>query len=181
MPTDENLISEWFDKNKFNHLQLGTVVTSILNFEQFCNLNDDPIPSNFNSGDKGGKKSKWSPLDGRGIPGSKLAQYLTPNPTLPDARGMFIRGLNVLDNNYTAELPIEREILEDNRTVGQYQTDEFKRHNHSSNAISVSGQTFEEGHGNPNYGGANAFINFEGNVNETRPKNIALYYYIRIN
>lgn len=179
MPTSEKLISEWFDKNKFNHLQLGTIVTSILNFEQFCILNEDPIPSNFNSGDKAGKKSKWAPLDGRKISGSKLAPFFSPNPVLPDARGMFLRGLNTFDIENSTSIPDEREVPMDGRLVGEYQNDTFKKHSHSLSVYKTSHQN-----GSASLAG-NVSIRLERTGvegdDETRPKNIVVYYYIRIN
>lgn len=105
---------------------------------------------------------------------------------LPDARGMFIRGLN-LDRDDELADPYLKEKSQA-RVLGDYQADSFKSHQHSLN-YAIGFSNLGNGHpfrisgddGGP-WGGVVYTLTAEatGEI-ETRPKNIALYIYVKIN
>jgi hypothetical protein len=169
---------------------IGTIITSYLNFEQFntATKNNDKSPGGIWTS----SKSKWAPCDGRPVPNSKF-QTLTSQVQIPDLRGMFLRGLNAFDP-YQPVQPVSSDKADpDNRVIGQYQADAFQGHRHinsdnlaenqSSQApnnphqrITVTGARPENSAGRFDAGFGTPRINVE-----TRPKNIAVYYYIKIN
>lgn len=131
--------------------------------------------------------STWSPADGRVVPGSYF-QKVVSKDRVPDLRGMFLRGLNIMDPNPQVALDTTKSDP-DTRDVGEYQPDQFKTHEHHYGTPNYlvpmnlgdryfDGLFFHEGqigadhmtHLDPGVGGP-----------ETRPRNIAVYYYIRIN
>lgn len=166
-------------------IPLGTIICSYLNFEQFS------LASKSNEKSPGGiwtsQKSKWAPCDGRPLPNSKFS-VIASQPNAPDFRGVFIRGLNSFDPGYTID-PKDKSQLNPNPTsLAVYQPDEFKSHNHD-----VTGNTLTFAH--PEYPGMgmqsdnkqqftfpkpNISIGNRGG-DETRPKNVSVYYYIKIN
>ena len=112
---------------------------------------------------------------------------------IPDARGMFIRGLNLgrKDGN---EDPFQLEIGHE-RVAGEFQRDAFQNHTHSishdvgapskDNLMDGYHELFciakiDSWRQNETWtsGSVNGGANYS---NETRPKNIALYIYIKIN
>lgn len=115
---------------------------------------------------------------------SKLASLEFGITALPDARGMFIRGLN--DNRSDAYAdPFSQENNNRMRKITDIQSDDFKRHNHPINGRFMEA---EGGRGFNGYGlnsnsavGYQTYSTSENGGNETRPKNIALYVYIKIN
>jgi|GEM_PF-3666774 len=157
---------------------VGTVAASLIGPEQFAEAVEDPI--NFDP-----TISKWSLADGRMVLGSKYS-VLTGQLALPDLRGMFLRGLNLARNDG----------LEDpdgaSRTAGDTQMDMFQGHGHkhemgNSNANYPPG-TFDGVYGTgvflQNRIREPATIERFGEARfglETRPKNVAVYYYIKIN
>jgi hypothetical protein len=99
---------------------------------------------------------------------------------LPDARGLFIRGLNLIRSDDKAD-----PFLQENRRqrlVGDYQADCIIKHQHP-----ISTGVTDDNPGSKVRGGIFArnsssglSENNEGCV-ETRPKNIAFYIYVKIN
>lgn len=171
-------------------LPIGTIITSYLNFEQFnaATKNNDKSPGGiFTSA-----KSKWAPCDGRPVPASKF-QTLTSQIQVPDLRGMFLRGLNTFDPYQPVPQVSTDKADPDSRIVGSYQSDAFQGHKHiNSDNLAVNQSTqapnnprqrrtvtgevpensagkFDAGFGTPRLS------------TETRPKNISIYYYIKIN
>lgn len=137
---------------------LGDVKYSILDPDKF-------IEKNGNG---------WVLMMGQNIEGSDLHSFTGMNK-LPDVRGNFIRSMN-----------LNREINGDpdlNRLVGSYQNDTIKSHRHNihdyksnvqindSKVGPWDGSSFREEEEETTYFGGQ----------ETRPKNIALYTYIKIN
>lgn len=98
---------------------------------------------------------------------------------LPDARGVFLRGMNENQN-------VENGDSDGNRSIGSYQNDEFKVHNHNLDIIIGHG-LWSFGDNVPGQGWACQWNNApetrlahnEGGK-ETRPRNITLYIYIKI-
>jgi hypothetical protein len=104
---------------------------------------------------------------------------------LPDARGMFIRGMNL-------GRPNDKGDSEGDSTVGRYQYDAIKKHTHDLNTNQHAIATM---HGSDKAeGGTDRYLSTSYNLiiqikdtgtnlngEETRPRNIALYTYIKVN
>lgn len=171
------------------HLQvIGTIISSILNYDQ---LNDQ-------IGDRRGchSDSTFAPCDGRVIDrNSKLGQLLllTGKLNVPDLRGKFIRGLNVIDMLNDPTQPFDNQKYGDpdnNRNVGDYQSDAIIEHTHDYTvgnyyklADTDTEQTFTGADQNQRLvtKGANLGNPEQKNQFESRPRNIAVYFYIKIN
>lgn len=143
--------------------KIGDVKYSILEPNIFGQVNGD----------------EWVLMDGRSIEGSKLFN-LTGMSNVPDARGVFIRNMN-LDREATYG------DADGNRTVGNYQKDQFESHNHDVNYNKVeyffaaSGMGLQSDKGQE-AGRHDIGINISNRGgNETRPRNISLFLYIKIN
>lgn len=100
---------------------------------------------------------------------------------IPDARGLFIRSLNGRrDDAISDRFAIENGGR--SRLMGEYQDDSFREHNHGLNLITGHG-VWTHGDNTPGQGWACQWhpkqTHFQG-AGETRPKNIALYTYIKI-
>ncbi len=114
---------------------------------------------------------KWVLMDGRDITGSDLAT-VTANNTLPDARGQFLRG----KNNSRAD---GQENPDGESAIGLQQTDEFGTHSHAWGGIGRF--TPDTGGDTVWKSGSNASATTEEGGNETRPKNITINIFIKIN
>jgi hypothetical protein len=118
-------------------------------------------PENMNSITKG----TWVLADGR--IGTKNYQNVTKKSNLPDLRGNFLRGLRSGDGRYP----------------GHFQNEMVKKHNHrgydykwvSFNKGVALATSKEE----PFYGINDTLTGSYGG-NETRPKNVAVYFYIKV-
>lgn len=125
----------------------------------------------------------WVMLDGREISGSELARSLNMH-ALPDSRGHFIRCLDNRDNNQNVDL--DRRIKND-LFAGSTQQDEIKQHGHNIPDMSISGQNVTS---SPT-GSVSQVVGYNNSYStlktedtggpETRPENITMYTYIRIN
>lgn len=141
---------------------------------------------------------QWVLLDGRAFdaewPLTKFMNansgfdLLEPSATgpalLPDARGVFVRGINI---NRDAESGDPAP----NRRVGSYQSDAFKMHMHDG---TYNGNAHRSGrdtdnktmtHMSPSDGNRDrGIIKFKtldaGTEPETRPRNITLYTYVKV-
>lgn len=171
-------------------LPIGTIVTSYLNFEQFNTVtkNNEKSPGGIWTS----AKSKWSPCDGRPVPNSKF-QTLTSQNILPDLRGMFLRGLNTFDPYQPVPTLSSEKADPDSRIVGSYQSDSFQGHKHLDQdriGAFYGRESPNTPHQRFNISGT-PVNNTEGRINagygapristETRSKNVAIYYYIKIN
>lgn len=106
---------------------------------------------------------------------TKTAFYaITGKTKVPDLRGMFIRGLNV-DRNDGKQDPDGQ-----NRVVGDYQADDLQKHNHSIATAGIWGRSFKGEGGSPKTAHEKSGDTGHTGGAETRSRNIALYYYIRI-
>jgi hypothetical protein len=151
-------------------------------------------------------KQYWSPADGREV--DHTTRYFalisgldaaSPNATLvhvnvPDLRGVFLRGLN----DFAADVGARNDQYADpdkNRTPGGAQKDEFERHTHylpqkhiiAGGGHDAEGWGFTSNGDNPPHGEWRTDMDDVQNKrmppggDETRPKNVAIYYYIRVN
>lgn len=117
----------------------------------------------------------WVLADGSEVSTTTTFYAITGKTQLPDLRGMFIRGLNA-DRKDGKQDPDG-----DNRVVGEYQADTLQRHAHDNVAAGIWGRSFKGEDGSPK----TAHEKKDGKTGttggtETRPRNVALYYYIRI-
>jgi hypothetical protein len=155
-----------------DNLPVGTVLVSILHFSAFVNEMHDISVAQWSR-----LNSRWAPADGRDVVGSDY-ETLTAQTNLPDMRGMFLRGLNRFDGSSARNDGMEDK--NGSRTVGDIQTNSTKLGNifrtnvQAFYGISSAPYGLQYGSGGPVPGPA------LGDA-ETRPNNIAVYYYIKIN
>jgi len=167
----------------YQHQILGTIIASVLNYDQLCKeMTQNPAIDNASS--------SYAPCDGRDIKGSQLEIRTNHSITnTPDLRGKFLRCLNVI---YSVGQPLPFDPKQDgdpesNRVVMDYQKDGFTSHSHPAQSSggfahnggpgmgmqSNNGQQFE-------FLAPNITTSAVG-INETRPRNVSVYYYIKIN
>ncbi|MFG1481427.1 hypothetical protein ABMA79_07420 [Halobacteriovorax sp. HFRX-2_2] len=144
-----------------SELPVGTIITSLL----------QPVQFQREMG------SEWRLMDGSKINGSHLASMF--GDRLPDARGKFLRmannGANCGDKN-NCDFDVE------NRTPGHYQKDTLKSHTHSySDTVPNThlGWGLEDHSGNAGFQGNGKNTGSTGG-HETRPKNIAVNYFVKV-
>jgi len=158
---------------------LGTVMTSTLSFVELTKSIDEN--SNFNP-----KKSKWAPADGRDIDGSDYFK-LTSKGLAPDLRGQFIRGKNRFLNDgleythYTNGKDVGKRQI---KRLYSYQIDKVGEHVHPNEVFWEDQKGGNASRGSNANSQSKSKPHTDGNINsgkETRPKNMNVYYYIRIN
>ncbi|WP_149242240.1 hypothetical protein [Dyadobacter sp. 32] len=105
---------------------------------------------------------------------------------LPDARGLFIRTLN--SNRADGKGDTFQQENGRERLMGEYQGDQFSKHNHPMNYELGRSDTWGGGWGSGaggqtavNSPGTTKHVNNEVGGAENRPKSIALYTYVKIN
>lgn len=157
---------------------VGDVVISMLSEAQFQALRNE----------------NWVLMDGRDVSGSKYAQ-ITGETNLPDGRGVFLRGKNNgrVDGNQNPAGELD---------LGDFQNDAFQGHEHYI-ANTTNGNAAFDGNGSVNRSytgsgvGDSEYRLFTTNAapatagittiangrtsTETRPKNITINYFIKIN
>ena len=164
-------------------LPVGSIVSSLLVPDVFAYSAGDNVK--FSA-----QQSSWSPADGRSVAGSRYEQ-LANNDSAPDLRGLFLRSVNEYPDG---ERRTDAFADPEDRMAGALQASAVQSHVHRL-------EPYPEG-GVDNHGsGHNARIQIEdgpaaANQNprllagrcvngscgpETRPKNIAVYYYLKIN
>lgn len=194
LQTDRGTVSRKIDaENSLStnkELPIGTVIVSFLTFDEFsfASKNNVKSPGELWTSEK----SKWAPCDGRSVAGSGYAK-VTSKTFVPDLRGMFLRGLNSFD---PVKGPSPRNAAEadpENRVVGSFQNDAFQGHKHlDQDRIAVlhgreAPNTPRQRHTVTGTPANNTAGSVDGGYGpprlstETRPKNTAVYYYIKIN
>jgi hypothetical protein len=168
-PATSAEIVETFDRR----LPVGTIVSSVVHPQQFSELAGDP-------GGFEAPESVWVPADGRLVPGSTYASYV--GGPVPDLRGVFLRGLDYSeDRNVLCGRDPDGAV----RIAGHYQEDALQDHKHKTTAINNNSV-------NNSIAGINRRTSARSpatvdevldarTADETRPKNVAVYYYIKIN
>jgi hypothetical protein len=164
-----------------DHHKVGDVVYSILTPEQFSQVHG----------------TGWVLMDGRAIDQQVDLRRLFNWTNVPDARGVFIRGMNLGRPKDSGDVGSD---AQNNRAIASYQGDVFKSHfHHLSNAdignqrngdvfASALGQWGTTPMSNANFEyqqhgtGTPPFLFKSSSVGdaETRPRNIALYTYIKV-
>jgi hypothetical protein len=157
-------------KKKFDPLPVGMVVASPLPWGQYSQLAGDS--TSFDP-----KKNKWAPCDGRSVAGSALATGGIGE--VPDLRGVFVRGLNDFAAGSVPAVGPERADPDGGRRAGDFQRDALASHTHR---LGYKRWGLKNGGGKLNLelGGPSVETEATGGP-ETRPKNVALYYYVKIN
>jgi hypothetical protein len=158
---------------------IGTVISSVLNYQQLCSqIGENPNTPSTNT---------YVPCDGRVIYPSPLS-LLFPDQSMnqaPDLRGKFIRGLN---NSQVAGSPgMDIELTGDpdgeSRLVGSYQADQNKQHSHTvskfENSI-IKDMSNDKDQRKCSLGDTQIVQSDESGGKEARPRNIALYFYIKV-
>ena len=116
----------------------------------------------------------WVLAKGQPVVGSKYAA-ITGKANLPDLRGVFLRSSN-------ADLPPADQQQRGNpdaKKLGEFQGDDFKTHTHSD--LAPGGRDGNRsGHQDAWYGGGGGNTGAAGGA-ETRPRNVTINYFIRIN
>jgi len=171
---------------------LGTVITSVLEYDHLIKITGDPSIINP-------KTSGWIPADGRSIKDSELFRQ-TGQAFAPDLRGQFIRGLNQFYSPGEPSIVANGADPNDRTNIGgySYQKQDVQPHIHPITDPGhqhgmVKGVTIDSWGGNvvPSGAGGGSIAtapqktgitqtNTNTNI-ETRPNNISVYYYIKIN
>lgn len=99
--------------------------------------------------------------------------------TIPDLRGVFLRGL---------DQGAGRDEDGPSRTAGSYQVDEFKSHTHTANMEigaepthgAAQSHSAAGSHGQVGVNYTSNYVLHSSGGSETRPENVAVYYYIKV-
>ncbi|HWM92474.1 MAG TPA: hypothetical protein VN493_17040 [Thermoanaerobaculia bacterium] len=141
---------------------VGSVVASMLDYNEFREI----------------AGSGWFPADGRTVSTSSKYAVITGRTALPDLRGMFLRGLNEFE---TGKRRVDGSEDPDLRKVGDYQQDNFRAHNHSYDLhwVGGNGSGIQSGGSYPRQ--SDSRQTSSSGDKETRPRNVALFYYVKVN
>lgn len=138
---------------------------------------------------QGQRGTGWILSDGRNIAGSRYG-VLTGNITVPDMRGMFIR---MKDFSLAVSPNITGRNPDGNLAIGSYQGDQYNSHNHTqTGGTPFNDLMFVSGTGpGLNSGGSPIGLfprtstftlnNSTGGTSDSRPRNRAMNWFIRIN
>lgn len=164
-----------------DHHKVGDVVQSTLN------------PTQFNQVHGAG----WVLMDGRAIDPQHDLRRLFNWTNVPDARGVFIRGMNAGRDKASGDTGAD---AQNNRGIASYQSDTFSEHyHHLSNGdvgtlrgsdiyasaigqwtvtpmVNANFEYVQHGTRNP----PTLFRSSTVGAAENRPRNIALYFYIKV-
>lgn len=143
--------------------QVGEVKISLLDVDEFRDKYGDV----------------WVLMDGRDVSGTEF-MMLTSMSNLPDARGKFLRMAN--NGALCRQGENNCQFDPENSPLGSYQKDELRSHKHSLAPYFSKGTVAYSGNITPmtNYPGTVEETNNTGGA-ETRPKNITVNYFIKIN
>jgi hypothetical protein len=166
---------------------VGTVIASMLPYKEFQKAADD----------------SWKPADGRKVSAESEYAKFTGSRNLPDMRGMFMRGLNQFDPLTGSRQDDYRDREGEGRKAGSFQIDATCLPNRSftADALSSGAHThiYASALSQGGKSGSSARASSEikatasagphkhsvsingGGDEETRPVNITVYYYIKIN
>ena len=159
-------------------LPIGTIVPSMLDPNEFAEAVGDP------------NRTTWVLADGNDITDSQYGK-LSKKKNTPDLRGMFLRGVNEGRKD-------GKQDSKATRTAGDYQADALQQHGHATTAIwPVTGYlkkayprwdadkpgytAHPDGKNAPQVRLSVTTVTGPKAEAETRPKNVAVYFYIKIN
>lgn len=185
----EKNIEKKFQNLKLKALPTGTIIASMLELETFQKI----------------AGNAWKPADGRKISAKSKYARLTGNTTLPDLRGMFLRGLNKFDPAKGARHDKYKDPNGSRRKAGKPQADatslpKNKKHPFKGKAVSAGDHSHiyfkarreggrtgsatrasaEAGNTGSSGNHTHTVLITAGGDAETRPVNIAVVYYIKI-
>lgn len=169
---------------------IGTITASILTPQQYRVATRDCEKLYVNDPYR---DCKWMPADGQLAPlNSRFDTFFrkgSERVRVPDLRGVFLRGLNEFDPNADRKVSADRAnpdaINADGTPIGagDFQPFATKRHQHEIGIRAIGGIRHDPGNlqgidSRPN----NLRTSVVGESDsETRPKNVSVYYYVRIN
>lgn len=164
-------------KQDMDRVPVGTIISSIINYDSFMTLNDFKPSKNT-------REVIWVPCDGRIVMNSKYSNFKN---TVPDLRGLFLRNVNDYGVEFSGIKDVDSQWKNpENKDAGQKQKDQVGNHSHFKKWYPVQGRE-----GSPAFGIHPNFKQFNDNEKiayhffnegkETRPKNMTVYYYIKIN
>jgi hypothetical protein len=160
----------------YQHQVIGTIIASVIDYDALCNAINEPMAR------RNTVHANYVPCDGRSVNGSALGNSGVTNA--PDLRGKFMRGLNNMYNHEAPPLDNTKADPDNARVAGSYQDDRVGKHTHqiatNDDGTSPDGSykiTAYSKHNGPSVTTAEN----ENPHGETRPKNIAVYYFIKIN
>ncbi|MBN1932888.1 MAG: hypothetical protein JW786_14895 [Desulfobacterales bacterium] len=168
-------LEEISDLQQIANLPIGTIVPSMLHPSLFAKVVGDP--SVFDP-----EKSSWVLADKqKDITRSRYGKLLNNTRYTPDLRGMFLRGMNEGRND-------GKQDPKRDRIAGDYQRDALQEHGHETTATEFKWNDTTTDYGYTSEGKAHAPTASVMTVKEpayaaieTRPKNVAVYFYIKIN
>jgi hypothetical protein len=185
----EKNIEKEFQHLKLNVLPVGTIIASMLELEQFQTI----------------AGNAWKPADGGKVSAQSKYAKLTGNTTLPDLRGMFLRGLNQFDPVKGPRLDKYKDPDGSRRKPGKPQEDAtslpktkenpfkgtavsagehshiyFKARREGGSAGSDERAASEASNTGSSGSHTHKVLITAGGDSETRPVNIAVVYYIKI-
>jgi len=169
---------------------VGTIISSLLSYNEFMEMNNYEITTDR-------ERVLWLPCNGMDAAGT---HYRSKRSYLPDLRGLFLRSVNsyTQDQDLGAANVKEERKNPDNTAPGVFQPGALQQHRHSvgrgssdkkANSQYKQGKNryadFQEGHldtklTSPIQSKYNS-IDVGANDHETRPKNITVFYYIKVN
>ena len=158
---------------------VGTIVASYLNPAQFAKITGETLGDDIHN-------RTWILADGIEVRGTEFAKA-TDNKHIPDLRGMFIRGLNPDEPRVAGSFEDDATAFPKTPFVGQALSSGV--HYHDGGAGSIPSEKYNVG--GTNYSvvipgrtadsGAHIHdVTINGGDKETRPKNVGVYYYIKI-
>jgi hypothetical protein len=175
-------------------IPVGTIICSVLSYKSFLEANKLDKMNNSNM-----SIALWVPCDGRQVPESKYFPYAG---RVPDLRGVFLRGINTYGDasaNFGSVVDVSNaQKNPENKVANEFQGDTFQGHSHnfSGDIVVANDGAHPPTHltaSRPGELQRNKSYNFVKGAStdgtngtprvsiETRPKNVTVYYYIRIN
>nr|VFK24193.1 MAG: hypothetical protein BECKLPF1236A_GA0070988_104081 [Candidatus Kentron sp. LPFa]VFK35769.1 MAG: hypothetical protein BECKLPF1236C_GA0070990_104191 [Candidatus Kentron sp. LPFa] len=178
----ENVLIRISQRRPEAGLPVGTVLSSVLPWKEYAEAANDNLP--FNAW-----LNYWAPCDGRTIEGYRLRARIGKTQA-PDLRGVFLRGRNRFDD----EFGVQRDPKGLRPAGYDFQNHKVGKHDHRYYAAEATNTTKATFMGDEEkelqrdlwYGKDYKYQSKWGKTHddpegETRPKNIPMNYYIKIN
>lgn len=187
-PTDPIIIPGIEIESPASNYPIGTIIASVLDWKRFCKVNNQSDVLDYSNK----VKCKWAPADGRSVVGS---MYGTIENKVPDLRGVFLRGINEygVPSSEVTVLQDNQKNPEDTK-AGGFQEDNIRAHSHQITVVRDPRLGYRNGISGAGYNTGNeyteatisnnlsySFSTLPSGSQETRPKNVTVYYYIKIN
>lgn len=171
-----NFGDEYIGRSKT--LPIGAIISSNLKYTTFLEVNNFKITENMS-------KVIWVPCDGRNVSSSKYGKF---SGNVPDLRGLFLRNVNDYGVEFDGVSKVDTaQSNPENTKAGVFQNESFKAHTHGLRWWASGGRVLPNVYPginnsyNPNVNQASSKGVMSSGGNETRPKNMTVYYYVKIN